>query len=177
VKWLSHARWGYRPFYLQRMARQSCDTFRTVAAPNNKSRTQILAGIVLLLTGGATCRGIDISVRVINGENGAPMDKQLIWLFLGRDASAPLLKGTTGADGRVLFHLPDPPSERVFAFDAGNTRGGCSDINFITNEVLQYGVVRTNNCDRKHKIREQVAARPGEAVIFHRHVHWWEFID
>ena len=143
----------------------------------NRNRTQIFAGIVVLLAGATLCRGTDISVRVINGENGAPMDKQLIWLFLGRDASAPLLKGTTGADGRVLFHLPDPPTERFFAFDAGNTRGGCSDINFITSEVLRHGVVQTNNCDRKHKIREPVAAKTGEAVVFQRHVRWWELID
>ncbi|HTC89662.1 MAG TPA: hypothetical protein VK686_15245, partial [Bryobacteraceae bacterium] len=119
----------------------------------------------------------DITIRVVNAETGEPMGKQNISLFLGKDDSAPLMKGITDEGGRAVFHLSGSLPERFFASDSSYMRGLCSDINFVTSEVLDRGVVPKNHCDEKHRIREPIRPRPGEAVIFQRRPHRWEYLQ
>ena len=132
------------------------------------------AGLALFFSSG---NAADITVRVINGETGAPVPAYPIWLFWGKDATTRSTDGVTGQDGRLVFHVPEPEPEHFFAYPAAaNVRSGCSDINFQTEEVLRRGVVEQNNCDRKHRIKEPIVAKPGDAVIFVRHIHWWEYL-
>jgi len=148
-----------------------------MAASSAEGLVQVCAAVALLTVAAASCRATDIAIRVINAENGEPMEKQEIWLFLGKDTSAPERKGVTDQGGRVVFHISGSLPERFLAYEASYMRGLCSDIHFVTSEVLDRGVVPKNHCDEKHRIREPIRPRPGEAVIFQRRPHKWEYLQ
>ncbi len=128
----------------------------------------------LALVGSGLCTGAEITVRVINAENGRPWPNEIIWLYLGKTLN-PAQRGTTGQDGTVSFHVADPLPITFAAYPSTAMRGVCSKTQFSTKEVLHHGVVQENLRDKRHRLELKIRATPGEAVIFRKYPRWWDY--
>ncbi len=117
-----------------------------------------------------------MTIRLINAEDGRPLQGQLIVFSLGdaKLASTPRVRATTSSDGTVVVHLPEMIPEQV-SIDVGNGKlHGCGWPFFSTREVIEHGVVAENKCDPKGKLKGKFTAKPGEVIVFVRFLKWWE---
>jgi hypothetical protein len=85
-----------------------------------------------------------------------------------------ILRATTDSQGKAVFHLGLPfPAEVGVVVRV--VMVGCSATRFDTQEVLETGVVPSNDdCDRKAKLRGRFSPTPGVAVVFVVPFSAWE---
>ncbi len=138
----------------------------------------ILWRVAVLVAAAAASGGVvslvfaqDLTVRLIDGNDGKPLQKQILLAYLGE---GPGIQATTSADGTAVFHLPTPIPDRVLISVENGKLHGCAYGGFSAHRIIETGLVAENNCDPKRKFLPKFAAKPGEVIIFARFLHWWE---
>jgi hypothetical protein len=135
--------------------------------------------LLFCLLAATTCVAREIKLRLLNGETGAPIAGKEIDLWIAQEWPPTgswvnsRLKAKTGPDGVAVFDL-DTPMPKALFFVMPLFRVACSSPKFSAVEVLRSGVVASNTCDPKGKLKGKISAGPGEAVIFERPYKFWE---
>jgi len=122
----------------------------------------------------SSCSAEELHVLLINSNNGEPMARQPIGLYLGRDDRS-YLEQITASDGVAIFQLSSPVVDWVTVGNASQTVWHCSPprrSTFRTSEIFEHGVVAPNTCDKKGK--RKIEAKPGEVVLFARPLRWFK---
>lgn len=124
----------------------------------------------LVASKGAPSSSVEIVVRLVNSNTAEPMNGKPIVVYLGRDKSSHLPEVFTNKQGRAAIELP-PGTEWITVAESSQTVWHCSPFEkstFATSDILEYGVVAVNTCDRKGKLKGKLTAKPGEVIVFVR---------
>ena len=83
--------------------------------------------------------------------------------------------GVTDKEGRVVFHLPEPPPEyvRFELVPVGDFWGCWEQQDYSTNEVLRRGIAAGYKA-KCEKINSQALPQPGDVVIFEIKLTAWQ---
>ena len=139
-----------------------------------------LACFVLLLAGPLSSAQT-VRIRVINGENGKPLQKQQVSasLIYRKGENAPekydaILNLETDSNGEAQFSLPEPAPAHLSAqlkIDWGRWHCGCRVL-AVTQDVIQRGIVESA------AVREgssaSIKADPGEILLVTRPMSFFE---
>jgi hypothetical protein len=118
-----------------------------------------------------------ITVKVLDGRNGHPLENVVIDVWFGDRAIGSPQQSRTGRDGTTLFTVP--AGERTFVaageFIADCRGGNVAGKSFIdrnvysVDDVLKTGIVGENQCGK-------VTAQPvrDTFTLFLRPLRWWE---
>jgi hypothetical protein len=79
----------------------------------------------------------------------------------------------TNDQGVATFELDEPAPERIEINYSPNELWYCSDRAFPTAQILTTGLVARYTCD-DGKLKWSATAKPGELVVFSKHVTLWE---
>jgi hypothetical protein len=135
------------------------------------------AFVAALPSGCAGQSGHDITVRILDAGSGKPLTH--IWAGLevleGTNKARRLSDARTDSRGIAIFHLADPLPERIGLLFGAHEFGNCSEVQFLTDHVVNGGVVGRNYCVRPG-IGYSMSPRPGELVIFGRRITLWDNI-
>jgi hypothetical protein len=137
-----------------------------------------LLGILLLLTSSECVSSVPtphaVSIRILDAVSGQPLDSvkaALVTIYDPRKMGW-ALNGTTNLEGIVVFDLPDKLSARIGPRFAPDYVGNCSEVEFVTAQVLDTGVVVKNWCHTSLP-KDFAEAKPGEIVIFATRISPW----
>jgi hypothetical protein len=134
-------------------------------------------GFLLLFFTAGTSSAQKITVQLLDGRNGQPMNNQVVDVWFGDHASGVPLQVRTGQNGATIVSVPHEVQTFVAAGEwvsdcrGGNTPGKSyidSSVYPIT-AVLSTGIVAENRCG---KGTQQTV--PGTFTLFVRPLHWWE---
>jgi hypothetical protein len=113
-----------------------------------------------------------ISVRVLDAETGKPVKG--IWVSLDSEPQLKrLLNAKTDSHGVAAFHLSGPLPERVGPSVSPVEFGACSELEFVTDQVLTTGIVAGNTCSGS-KPKPYVTPEAGQLVVFGKRFTWWQ---
>lgn len=115
-----------------------------------------------------------IRVRVLDASSEKPLSGIRISLYIFDDPRilGSTLNGKTDSNGMVSFDLPDKIPVRVGPRFAPDYVGLCSEVEFLTAQVFDIGVVGKNYC-KKARPNNGVTAERGELVIFATPINPW----
>jgi len=115
-----------------------------------------------------------ISVRALDYKKGKPLKNLSITIHLGRPWILNVKTAKTDSTGVVSFCLADPILPNLGLSLDGNSFRSCSGYEFKTATILGSGYLApdTQCGGRTFKFTEN--PKPGELVIFVRHVGWLE---
>lgn len=119
--------------------------------------------------------GQAISVTLIDVATGKPAKD--VWVLL-RDTRKKHTLGKsikTNSQGTAEFHLLEPQPERIGVSFAPDEFGSCSEVEFVTEQILRTGIVGGNRCETE-KIKPSANASAGQVVIFGKRVTLWQRI-
>ena len=128
----------------------------------------------------------DIAVRLINGKSGKPLQGVSVRMTAWngpptfRPDNIPKSQvaehATTDAEGRAVFHLPDPPLEHVgFMLEPPMDFFGCWRRDTLSPEtILRSGIVAQYDESNCGELKSKVSAKPGEVIIFEKKLTWWQ---
>jgi len=111
-----------------------------------------------------------ISVKVLDAETGQPVKG--VWVSLDYKPRLKQLNAKTNSHGIVGFHLLVPLPERIGLSFGPNEFGSCSEIEFVTDQILKTGVVAGNTC--KTRPGPSSAPEAGQLVVFGKRVTLWQ---
>jgi hypothetical protein len=113
-----------------------------------------------------------ISVKVIDAETGQPVKG--IWVPLDdKSQLKQSLTAKTDSHGVAGFHLSGPLPERIGLSFSPLEFGSCSELEFVTDQILRTGVVAGNSC-KSSKPKPYVTPEAGQLVIFGKRVTLWQ---
>lgn len=113
-----------------------------------------------------------ISVKVLDAETGKPVKG--IWVSLdGEPQLKRLLNAKTDSRGLAGFHLSGALPERVGPSFSPGEFGSCSDLEFVTDQILRTGIVSGNTCGGS-KPKPNVTPEAGQLVVFGKRFTWWQ---
>jgi hypothetical protein len=121
--------------------------------------------------------GVEIRVKLLDAHSGKPYVKRDVEFFGTNGKHVSLTAhdiifdrhAKTDSEGIAQFQLNAPlPSRLIFYSAQANGCGPPGFPEFVTEDVVRYGVVVENTCAGKHQRYrwQDVTARPGEIVIF-----------
>lgn len=128
----------------------------------------------------------DIVVRLVDPRSAKPLSKvSVAMISWSGDLSGRAMMGVepheraqsiTDAEGRAVFHLPQPPPEHLgFLLVLSSDFCGCWKRNpFSPETILRSGIVAEYDESKCGKLRTQVSAKPGEVIIFEKKLTWWQ---
>lgn len=140
---------------------------------------------LLLLCYGPFCLAQDVTVRVINAENGHPVQKQAIsvsFLYDKKyDKEIPakydlVLNLETDVNGEAHFKLPEPPPVHFSAqvrMDWSRWKCGCGILG-STDDLVQKGIVGPVATTDSKNSAALVKAVPGEILFVARPLSFFE---
>lgn len=144
---------------------------------------------VLSLLAGPLCLAQVVTVRVINGANGRPLQKQNVSLYPGYEKGEKtppnydglmVLGKETDANGQARFTLPEPAPSSVWVRIALSSTGWyCEecDATAATADLLQKGIVIGSDLAKSTKTATQVKVPPGELLFIVRRVpFYWRLL-
>ena len=113
-----------------------------------------------------------ISVKVLDAETGQPVKR--MWVPLDdRPQQIQLLNAKTDSHGIAVFHFPGPLPERIrLAFSPWDF-GSCSELEFVTDQILRTGIVAGDRC-KSSKATPHVTPEAGQLVVFGKRVTLWQ---
>jgi hypothetical protein len=113
-----------------------------------------------------------ISVKVLEAETGQPVKG--IWVPLDDKLQLKQpLNAKTDSHGIAGFHLSGPLPERIGLSFSPFEFGSCSEVEFLTDQILRTGVVAGNTC-RSSKPKPSVNPEAGQLVVFGKRVTLWQ---
>jgi len=124
---------------------------------------------------GSESKAVEITVRVINSNNGEPMGGVRVVAILGRDLDRDLPEVTTRGDGLAVIRLPAGTDWVTVGMSQGFWQ--CTPWTKTTlavRDILAHGVVGINTCRMKDKIKGKFVPKPGEVIIFSRPKRFFE---
>jgi hypothetical protein len=129
---------------------------------------------------GPFCLAQPLTIRVINANNGHPLQKQQVSVSLlyGKGEKPPAkydasLRLETDVNGEAHFTLPEPAPVHLSAqvrLDWGHWRCGCGVL-AVTEDVIQKGIVESAD---PGKSPPPITARPGEILFVARPLSFLE---
>ena len=139
-------------------------------------------------------RAADITIRLINGKTGRPMSNTVVGLAEEQSShpgsSSPQAapdntpeivplprswEGRTDAEGKVTFHIADPPGTLVGCFGFNLCQRHVVYYYAETAKILGEGVLSpSERCDPKGKLKGRFSPKPGEWVVFGTPFAWWQ---
>ena len=130
-----------------------------------------------------------ISVKVLDAETGQPVKKIRVSLDSKPHVKQSLnaktdsqdskphvkqsLNAKTDSHGVAWFHLSGPLPERVGPSVSPIEFRSCSDLEFVTDQILRTGIVGGNTC-RGSKPKVSVTPEAGQLVVFGKRITWWQ---
>jgi hypothetical protein len=131
-------------------------------------------------TGGsqqASSAGHYISVLLLDGKNGKPITDE--WVMVRNARGNRKLSQTQSAQsnsrGIAEVFLADPIPERVGISFGALDFASCSDVAFLTDQILHSGIVARNTC-ADPKVYSSHSPVVGQIVIFGRRITLWDRI-
>jgi hypothetical protein len=129
----------------------------------------------------------DITVRLVDAKSEKPLRKVYVsmfswkgpWVFNPKDSTPPpkqdFATGITDKEGRVVFHLPEPPPDyvRFLLGPAGDFWDCWEQQDYSTDEILRRGIVAGYKA-KCRKLSSQASPQAGEVVIFEIKLTAWE---
>lgn len=141
-----------------------------------------LACIPLLWLGPA-CLAQAVTIRVINGNNGQPLQKQKVFVtLLYDDGGKPPAKYDanlaleTDKNGEAGFSLPLPPPAHLSAqvhVDSARWRCGCGAL-VATSDLIQKGILGPVPPTESRNSSVPIKAAPGQILLVARPLSLWE---
>jgi hypothetical protein len=134
---------------------------------------------IFLLMLSPSCLAQAVTVRVVNANDGGPLQKQRVSVTLsyGKGEKSPAsLSFETDQNGEVRFVLPSPTPERLSAqvqLTSGHWRCGCGVV-VPTKTLLQEGVVGPLPGGSSKHPAAPFRAAPAEILIVARPLSFWE---
>jgi hypothetical protein len=116
-----------------------------------------------------------ITIKVVDGQNGKPLKSTTVDVWFGKKALPPPTQVTTTNDGNAFLAVPDPIETIVIVGQgvgdcrAGKRKSFLEGNVYSVRDILRTGVVAQNTCG---KARNQTT--PGVLVFYVRPLHWWE---
>jgi hypothetical protein len=165
----------------------------------NLSSVLLLLAFVDLCSHGIPLSAQTLEIKLINGQNGRPIAKTCVNVWLGDDRKDPLAIPTdTNGVARLRLTENDPEVKTDYRWKDCGDFGVISPVvkykdyvkvnigyvvcephgtdflwleikHFPTKQLLREGFVTANTCGKPI-----ASARPGELVIFVRPLSWWE---
>jgi hypothetical protein len=139
--------------------------------------------LLCLLSVGFTCSAQTATIRVVNADDGSPLQHQPVSVSLLYDKGQvppakydANLNFQTDADGEVHFVLPAPAPEHISAqvrVAPSHWRCGC-EVLVATEELIRDGVVGRSPAANGGKSAALVKAVPGEILFVARPLSFWE---
>jgi hypothetical protein len=134
--------------------------------------------VLVVITAGhsvASSETSHLSVRILNAKSGSPIKGVSVGISITNEKgrSVGLSDAVTNDEGVATFGLSDPAPERIEITFSPNELGYCSDRAFPTAQILKTGLVARYTCD-DGKLKWSANPKPGELVIFTKHVTFWE---
>jgi 5-hydroxyisourate hydrolase-like protein (transthyretin family) len=115
----------------------------------------------------STGGGHSISVKVLDAETGKPVKG--IWVPLSeldeKYKPKKVLNAKTNSQGIANFQLPEPLPERIEFSVGPDELASCSEVQFVTDQILKTGVVAQNRCEGS-KPKPSASPAAGQLVIF-----------
>jgi hypothetical protein len=111
-------------------------------------------------------------VKVLGGETGQPV-KSIYVPLDDRPQQIQLLNAKTDSHGMAVFHLSDPLPERIGISFNPFEFGSCSELEFVTDQILRTGVVAGDRCESS-KPMPHLAPEAGQLVVFGKRVTLWQ---
>lgn len=139
----------------------------------------------LLCPGALIAQAVTVRVRLLYFKNGKPAQREQVRLYLGEAsrASTPKLDGNTSSDGFAVFHLAPLPKSVWVYVENGHVESCAVEGLIPLDEVMRRGVTigadskkgfRGGICKGDRSVIEQLAAKPGEIVVFVKKLSIWE---
>jgi 5-hydroxyisourate hydrolase-like protein (transthyretin family) len=119
----------------------------------------------------STGGGRSISVKVLDAATGKPVKG--IWVPLSeldeKYKPKKVLNAKTNSQGIADFQLPEPLPERIeFSFGPDEI-ALCSEVQFVTDQILKTGIVAQNRCENS-KPKPSASPAAGELVLFGKRI-------
>jgi 5-hydroxyisourate hydrolase-like protein (transthyretin family) len=123
----------------------------------------------------STGGGHSISVKVLDAETGKPVKG--IWVPLSeldeKYKPKKVLNAKTNSQGIADFQLLEPLPERVEFSFGPDELASCSEVQFVTDQILKTGVVAQNRCEGS-KPKPSASPAAGQLVIFGKRITLWQ---
>jgi hypothetical protein len=126
-----------------------------------------------------SCLAQAVTIRVINANDGSPLQKQPVSVTLsyskGEESPASLTY-ETDVNGEIHFALPKPAPERLSAqvrLTSEHWRCGCGVV-VPTKTLVQEGVIGPLPGDQSERSAARIIAMPGEILFVARPLSFWE---
>jgi hypothetical protein len=120
--------------------------------------------------------GHHIYVLLLSGKSDKPVAD--VWVLLkGVGENGKIIRPQSvrsNSQGIAEFSLADPMPERV-GLDFGTEFASCSDVQFLTDQILKSGVIAKNTCSDE-KVYSSHSPVAGQLVVFGRRITLWERI-
>ncbi len=134
---------------------------------------------IFLLTLGPSCLAQVVTIRVVNANDGRPLQKQPVSVMLSYskgEKSPASLSFETDVNGEVHFDLPRPAPERLSAqvlLTSEHWRCGCGVV-VPTETLVQEGVNGPLPGSQSEHSAARIKAVPGEILFVARPLSFWE---
>ena len=127
-----------------------------------------------------------IRVHVINADTGISVSRKKVQITSALESHGkpthlvqvhPKIDLKTLKDGSISFDLSQlgaPPPEKLLISIAEGNWTQCSPLSVSTATVLESGIIEENFCKSKATDGHTYSARPGEVMIFTRHISFGE---
>jgi hypothetical protein len=113
-----------------------------------------------------------IAVKVLDAETGQPVKG--IWVPLDDKTKLKQpLSAKTDSQGIAGFHISGSLPERIGLSFSPLEFGSCSEVEFLTDQILRTGVVAGNTC-RSSKPKPSIIPETGQLVVFGKRVTLWQ---
>jgi hypothetical protein len=133
--------------------------------------------VTSLCVGASQQSAVSITIKVLDATTGNGLSDEPIWLIPADGPNTPpknkIFKSKTDRNGVATILLTGDLLKQIWIEDVARKTAQCSGTNYVLNEVLHVGVVANNSCMSGKKL-PNVTAKPGELVIYARHLRWWE---
>ena len=141
-----------------------------------KRIVHVAVGIVVATLNCSGTGNTSISVHVLDASSGKALSHVWVTLSVSRDNENAHrwseLIHKTDSEGFVEFVLREPIPDR-FAVLLGSDLDSCFKIAFSTEQVTKTGIIVNNACDPP-RFKYSESPKPGELVVFARHVNFWQ---
>jgi hypothetical protein len=120
--------------------------------------------------------GHSISVKLLDAETGKPVKG--VWVLpleLREKSRFGNVYVKTNSQGIAHFQLPEPPPERIEFLIPPDEFGFCSEVQFVTYQILETGTVGGNSCQSR-KPKPLTSTDAGQVVIFGKRITLWQRI-
>jgi hypothetical protein len=136
---------------------------------------------LMLLSVAPVCGAQDVTVRLVNAENGHPLPKWKVSVSFYFEKKSPAnhaqsLNLTSNENGEAHFEMPQPRPEHFSAHvqpDSPYWKCGCALLG-STEELLRKGIVGPLPIINPKVAPARLRAAPGEVLVVARPLSFWE---